>query len=596
MSLLLEREKQLRYRRIMRRRRRKVEGLGQQADENIERLLIRRLNRLVSVRRFVAAWTLLFILLIFATALQVRGLGGYHQVLKPAPGGVFSEGMVGTFTNANPLYATGAADGAVSRLVFSGLFTYSPDNKLVPDLAEKMEINAAETKYVVTLKRGVTWHDGQPFTAKDVVYTYQTIQNPDAKSSLLPSWQGIKVSSQDDQIVTFELPNPLSSFPYALVNGLVPRHLLEGIPAGQLRSASFNSSPVGTGPFRWKSVEVFGGNNNTREQRVTLSASNSYHLGPPQLDGFTIRTFRDEAPLIESFNNKEIIAMSGLGRLPQNADMDELVEYRVPLTSAVMAFFNNSRAILQDVKVRRALVQSIDRKQLIPQLERRDQIIESPLLPGQLGYDKTVSQLPYNPAEATALLEAAGWKQGADGVRTKGNQKLRLSFRSQNTHDYIMVAQYLQRVWGQLGVMVEVRYLEADELQSSIIANHEYDVLLYGISIGADPDVFAYWHSSQASLTSQGHLNLSEYKSQVADQALEAGRIRSNPTLRSVKYKPFLEAWRNDAPALALYQPSYLYVSRSDIYNLNTAGYNTSADRLNNVHQWMIREQKQDIQ
>jgi ABC-type transport system substrate-binding protein len=84
---------------------------------------------------------------------------------------------------------------------------------------------------------------------------------------------------------------------------------------------------------------------------------------------------------------------------------------------------------------------------------------------------------------------------------------------------------------------------------------------LYGISLGVDPDVFAYWDSSQASISSQGHLNLSEYKSKAADQALESARTRADAQLRVTKYKAFLTAWTNDAPALALYQPNMLYIS-----------------------------------
>jgi ABC-type transport system substrate-binding protein len=128
-----------------------------------------------------------------------------------------------------------------------------------------------------------------------------------------------------------------------------------------------------------------------------------------------------------------------------------------------------------------------------------------------------------------------------------------------------------------------VHYYSNDDIQKAVVPSHDYDILLYGISIGVDPDVFAYWDSSQASLSSQGHLNLSEYKSKAADQALESGRTRTDPELRATKYRGFLTAWANDVPALALYQPNSIYVSRGPVFNFERKAANTSADRFYNV-------------
>jgi peptide/nickel transport system substrate-binding protein len=222
-----------RFSRKLHRRRRSAVALGQQADEKIERLLIRRFDRLLTVRRFVFLWILLFVVLIMAGIMQTRNLSKYYQALKPVPGGLYTEGLVGNFTNSNPLYASGIADTAVSRLVFSGLFKYDTDNKLVGDLAQDFKLNENQRIYKVHLKHGLKWHDGKPFTADDVVYTYKTIQNIEAQSPLYSSWQGINVSKQDDYTVEFDLPNALSAFPYSLTNGIVPAHLLKKIPPEQ---------------------------------------------------------------------------------------------------------------------------------------------------------------------------------------------------------------------------------------------------------------------------------------------------------------------------------------------------------------------------
>jgi len=585
-----------RWLRVFKRRQRGAVELGQQADQQIERLLIRRFDRLVSVRRFVFLWLSLFILLFFCAIVQIRALAGYYQTLQPVPGGLYNEGLVGTFTNANPLYATGEADTTVSHLIFSGLFKYDDNNNLTGGLATSWSLDSSQTHYTVHLKRNVQWQDGRPFTAADVVYTYQTIQNPVAESPLYSNWQGITVSQLDKYTVVFSLPNALSAFPYSLVNGIVPAHLLQNIPPEQLRSASFNTNPVGTGPFTWKFVVVTGSDAASRQQRISLAAYNRYSSGRPKLDGFSVITFSDDQHMISAFQGKQLNAMSGLQQFPSQLSGDKSVQtYVTPLTSEVMGFFNNSRPMLNDVNVRRALVAGVNRSQLLASFEYPVIPANGPLLRGQLGYDSTITEAAYNLSAANQTLDQDGWVRAANGQRAKDGQPLALIMATQDTPEYTQVAQHLQSQWAKLGVKVTVRYYDGDDLQSSIIANHDYDMLLYGINIGVDPDVFAYWDSSQASVSSQGHLNLSEYKSAAADQALEAARTRADPTLRIPKYKTFLTNWVQDSPALALYQPNYLYITRGPVFGYERKADNSAVNRLNNVNDWMIRQERQDI-
>jgi peptide/nickel transport system substrate-binding protein len=139
---------------------------------------------------------------------------------------------------------------------------------------------------------------------------------------------------------------------------------------------------------------------------------------------------------------------------------------------------------------------------------------------------------------------------------------------------------------------VDVTLQSEEDMQSGTIPQHDYDVLLYGIAIGKDPDVFAYWHSSQADVRSQSRLNLSEFKNTVADESLEAGRTRVDPTVRSIKYRPFLDAWRDEAPAISLYQPRYRFVVRGTFEGFKSSEFNSAIDRYATVRDWMIRTDK----
>lgn len=586
----------MRYVRKLRRQRKSAAALGQQADEKIENLLIRRFDRLVTVRRFVFLWITLFLVLMLAGVYQIRGLSAYYQTLKPVPGGLYTEGLIGNFTNANPLYATGAADTAVSRLVFSGLFKYDSNNKLVGDLAKDYTLNDAQNRYTVHLKRNLVWHDKQPLTADDVIFTYKTIQDIEAQSPRYSSWQGIKVSKFDAYTINFDLPNPLSDFPYSMINGIVPAHLLKDIPPEQLRSAPYNTAPVGSGPFEWKFIEVIGNNPDDRQQRISLSSFKNYGGGEPKLDGFNLITFSDDQRMLKAFKSKQITAMSGLENVPEDLKADKNIQvYVTPLTASVMVFFNNSRAILNDASVRRALITGTDRSQLSSLFDEPVQLVDSPLLKNQLGYDRTLVQPGYNSEEAAQLLDKAGWVLGSDGIRYKDKQALTFIMSAQDSPNYTKTAQFLQRQWKKIGVKVQVQYYGREDLQSSVVSNHDYDALLYAINIGVDPDVFAYWSSSQASITSQGRLNLSEYKSAVADQAVEAGRTRSDPAIRTVKYKAFLTQWIKDLPAMGLYQSNYIYISRGPVFNYERKAANAGADRFFNVNDWMVRQKRQTV-
>lgn len=584
----------LRFRRIFRKRKKDAILAAEEAEQQLDRHFFRRLTRLSNVRRFVTGWILLLVLLTVSVGLQARSLGAYYQKIAPIDGGTLREGAIGTFTNANPLYAVSVVDGSIARLVFSGLFTHDSSNNLVPDLADKWEADSKGQVYTVTLRKNVVWHDGEPFSAQDVVFTYQTIQNPDAKSPLLASWQGVDVKALDDYTVQFSLPSPLASFPYSLINGIVPAHILKDTPVSQLRSVSFNAvSPIGTGPFVWKSVEVTGLSRDNRSEQVALRRNTSYHLGTPKIEQYVLRTFKDESAMTKAYDNKELTAMVGLDKVPIDIERDtSSVSYNIPMDGVVMSFFNTSSPVLADAKVRQALVYGTSRPEVIKQLGFTALTTTGPLLRGQVGYDPTIVQAAYDIGQAGKLLDEAGWRVTSDGSRKKADVPLTLRFVSQNVAEYAAIAQNLQKQWKALGIEVDVKIRPEEDMQADALTRHDYDVLLYGISIGRDPDVFAYWHSSQADVRSTSRLNLSEYKNKNADKALEAGRTRVEASLRAVKYKPFLVAWRDDAPAISLYQPRFLYIARTELVGFNTGRIGAAVDRLNNIQNWTVLQDK----
>lgn len=581
----------LKVRRVLRRQKRQLETVTAQADDDIDRHVLRRFGNLMAVRRFVLVWSVFLVLLGIGALWQVRAMDKHYLTTAPASGGTYREGIIGSLTNLNPLFATTSVDSAAARLIFSGLFKVAPSGKIVGDLAKSYSVSENEKVYTVKFKEGVRWHDGTDFSVDDVVFTYKSIQNADVRSPLYESWRGIGVKKIDDTTVEFTIPNTLSSFPYALTNGIVPRHLLAGVAAADLRSATFNNTkPVGTGPYKFTTLEIVGNNAENRQERLALAKNEDYFEPMQGPDNVVLQAYPNQEAMIEDFEARAIQSMVGLSSLPEEYAADESVKLvSVPLASAVMAFFNNSSPMLTDAKVRMALVQSVRTDELRGLLGYSAVAVDSPFLKSHFSYDPDITQQPFDPVNAAKLLDEAGWLQQTDGGRTKDGKPLKIRLVSQSLSEYAAIAQRLQQNWKEAGLDVEVILQPEEDIQSGAIARHDYDVLLYGISIGHDPDVFAYWHSSQMDPNAPTRLNLSEYKNDVADEALEAGRTRSDPSLRKVKYKPFLEVWRNDAPALAIYQPRFLMIVRGTFEGFEDGQLNIPTDRFFSIGSWKIR-------
>jgi peptide/nickel transport system substrate-binding protein len=280
--------------------------------------------------------------------------------------------------------------------------------------------------------------------------------------------------------------------------------------------------------------------------------------------------------------------MSGLDSVPASlVSNKKLQTYGMPLTAANMVFFNTSTTVLSDTAVRQALVQAANVNAVINGLGYPAIPVREPLLYGQLAFNSSFEQLPYNVLAADQELQSNGWLLNNNGFRYKAGQVLSFKLYADNDSESQYVTSVLAKQWKIIGVNAQVILEDNTDLQNTI-TYREYDALLYGISIGVNPDVYVYWGSNQQAV------NFSEYKSAVADDSLEAGRTRSNSALRVIKYEPFLQAWQQDAPALGLYQPRFIYLTREKVYGLSEHTINEANDRFDNVQNWEILRDKVD--
>jgi peptide/nickel transport system substrate-binding protein len=513
----------------------------------------------------------------------------YFETLKPIPGGIYNEGVLGTFTTANPIYASSDVDTTLSSLVFAGLFKYDNNNQLVGDLASSYAVNSKGDTYTVTLKPNLTWQDGQALTSKDVAFTMNLIENPDAQSPLFDSWQGINVSTPNTSTIVFKLPDDLASFPRQLTVGILPEHLLASIPPSEMSGANFNTvNPVGAGPFKWESISVTGDTPETAQEQIELIPFNQYVLGKPKLSAFVVHAYSDQSQLVADFKKGNLNGAEGLDQVPSGLASGDQAHSFI-FTAGAYVFFKTSEGILANQAARTALVESVNQQQIVSDLGYQTTAVTEPLLKGMLAYGTQYQQPTYNLAAAKQALTSGGWSQSSSGQWTRNGQNLSFTLTIADTPEYRMVADQLIKYWHILGANVNLQTLSTNSFTQDL-TTHSYDSILYAIAIGTDPDVFVYWDSSQADIRAAARLNLSEFSNSTADGALEAGRTRIDPTLRIIKYQPFLQAWQQQLPALGLYQPRLLYLTNGPIYGLGDQQINSNSDRLSNVANWEINE------
>lgn len=550
------------------------------------KFIIRRLDNLRDVRRHALGWIALVILLSGVAIWQSNVSSAQYSVTGPAEGGVYTEGVFGTVDNLNPIFAATPAERSASRLIFANLLSYDDKGDLVGELAQNWSMDSTGKVFTLTLRPDAKWHDGAAITADDVLFTFGLIKNADTRSPFYASWRNIGVDKVDDLTVRFTLPTVYAAFENSLVLGILPEHALKDVRPSELRTEPFNRAPtVGSGPFSFQSLSAIDAGHT--HYALRLVANPSYVLGPPKLAGFQLHAYKDREDLSKALRNQEVASISDptIAQL-KSIDTEKFKVVNAPLDNGVYAFLKNDSDILKDVKVRQALEMATDHNAITKLFNGTVQRLDGPLLPGQLGYRQDVHPPAMDLARANQLLDEAGWKRAGQGSRrVKDGQPLRLRLVSLSSGNYPALAEEIMSEWSKIGVEFDTTspLVKADDIQQNIILPRAYDVLIYEIAIGHDPDVFAYWHSSQAN---ERGFNLSDYKSPKVDDALDSARTRIEPALRDAKYRLFVQQWLADVPAIGLYRPSLVYVENKDVYTFDAHSLVDPSDRYFDVRYW----------
>lgn len=568
---------------------------------------LRRLARrwkLITVRKLLYLPHILNVhekrILLLLLIILVAGAGGlasrmYIRLTHPVPavGGSYSEGIIGEPHTINPIYASRDSDRDIARLIFSGLVTYQGNGEIEKDLADGYEISRDGKSYTVFLKKGVTWHDGKTLDADDVIFTVHTIQNPQYKSPLRANWQGVEVEKIDQYTVRFSLRSPYAPFIENLTQGIIPKHLWEGISPDQAVLHELNIHPVGSGPYRFSRLKQ---NSDGTLNWYAMARNKIYYREGPYIDTISFFFFETEEQMIQAWHRGDIdgfgpISLRRIAQLPR--DKVSILNLQMPRIFSI--FFNDKKApVFKDAKIRSAIARALDTRTIAAEATFGGAIAIDQILPqfrtGTSGDD--ITRYPYDPDAARRILEEAGWKEiNQDGIREKKvrqkgkteTQLLRVVLSTSDWPDLLRSAQRIKGMLKEVGIDVTVEQKSFSDLESSVIRTRNFELLLFGQVYGYEPDPFAFWHSSQ--IKDPG-LNIGLYASKKADKILEEARRSANQEERIKKYEEFIRIASKDIPAIPLYTQLYLYLLPADIQGVALSKIALPADRLNDVNIW----------
>lgn len=498
------------------------------------------------------------------------------------PGSSYREAAVGTPTMLNPLLATSRVDRDLSALIFSGLTRTAANGTVVPDLASSWKVEDDGKRYTFTLRDGVRWHDGQPFTANDVLLTIRLLQDPafPGDPATADFWRTVNVETPDQRTVICTLPRTYAPFLTYTNVGILPASKLAAVKAGDLANDPFNLQPVGTGPFAFAALD-------TSNVSVTLKRFDQYYGTKPQLAELHFRSYTSTSAALQAVAQGEA---DGISYIPPSAlesagSIAPVANIYGPSIAGYTAlFFNLKTPQLTVPEVRQALALAVNRDELVREgLHGWGTPGDSPILPSSWAYAQ--QQWPQNPQKAQILLDGAGWKMNAAGVREKDGQLLAFTLLIDNDPLRASVAQVLVQEYANIGIQLKVAAKSPQEL-AQMLATRHYDLALSGWEgLAGDPDPYQGWHSSQA----ETGYNFAGWANAAADKALEDGRLTTDEAKRKAAYADFQRIFATEIPSLILYYPQYHYAVSKKFSGPNADTLNTPSDRFRTIATWQVQ-------
>lgn len=524
-----------------------------------------------------------------------------EKVVTPTPepetvnkGGTVIESSFADAEILNPILSTDTASDHVEQMLFNGLVEINPaDLTVIPDLAERWEVSDDSKTFTFYLRQDVKWHDGEPFTARDVKFTYDMILSPDVNSPRRADLADIltpdEIVVQDDYTIAFQLSQVDASFlTTKAIYGIIPEHILGDLTPEELNSAEFNTlAPVGTGPFMFREW--------VKDDHVALVKNPNYFKGGPNIDFWYFKIVENQTVEFAQLQTGEVDYAEVAAALWEEAQQqDNLACTAFPQFNFLFYVYNLDPAkslLFQDVRTRQALLWALDRQAMVDSIVFGLADVANSTVP-PLSWAHNPDNEPlygYDVEKAKQLLDEAGWKdEDGDGVReahgvtgvtdgTKFSFEIHTNAGNQE-REQAMVA--MQQYWAQVGVEAKPTSIEWNALLAELTETYDYEMIVVGFNWDIDPDQKTMWHTDSYG----GGFNMNKYSNPELDKILDAALQTVNQDERQEYYYEMQHILAQDVPAPILY-----FRQGTGCWNTRLHGfeYNAVEPRWN-VQEWWV--------
>jgi peptide/nickel transport system substrate-binding protein len=455
----------------------------------------------------------------------------------------------------NPILANDTASSEIADWLFNGLFKYDKDGNPSEDLALSHTFES-KTKLIIKLKKNVKWHDGEEFTSKDVIFTYNTILNPKVFNSIKSNYKEVKsVKAIDDYTIEVIYKKAYFKALEIWMVGILPSHLLKD--EKNLMTSSFNKNPIGTGPYILKSFKV--------GQNIKLKANDNYFEGRPKIDELLYKFIPDTNTSFLFLKQKKL-DLAGLTPLQIDRQIDNNFKesfniIEKPSTSYSYVGLNLKNEKFKDIRIRKALSLAINRQELVDILFfGHGKVCNGPFLPGSFAYNDKVKPIIQDIPKAKKLLKELGYDK---------NNPFSFEIITNTGNDTrINAAQILQYQLSKAGINMKIRVMEWQAYLNTIVHPRNYEAILLGWSLALMPDAYPLWHSSS---DKTGRFNLVGYSNKEVDKLIEIGSTTIDRKKLGNIYKDIFKKITEDIPYLFLYIPNSITVINNEIKNVEPA-------------------------
>ena len=503
----------------------------------------------------------------------------------PTTGGVIREGIIGQPQYINPVLSfsndVNKPDRVLEYLIYPSLFKLGTGGNLENELVDNYTIGDNGKEYILKIKSGIKWDDNTPLTIEDIIFTIETIQNPNYSSPLNSALKGVSITRVDELTLKLNLNASYSPFVYNLTFGILPKHIWQNLEPSAFLLAKANLEPVGAGKFKYKSIQKKKDGNIAS---LTIEKNPNYFGKKPNIETFTLVFYSKEEDMVQDFKQNKLQAITQVKNKLDNSSNFQTNTLNIPQAFGII--FNIKDPLLSNKDIRQAISHSVNRDEIINSVLQG----EATAINGQLSpFNKFYVDTPveFNIDKAKQILDNANWKDvDGDGIREKDNQKAEFTMLVASGNKVDEVTKVLQTQIRSIGIQLNPQIIPFSELSANQIRNRSYQALFLGLGLNIYPDPYIYWHSSQ--ITNPG-LNLSQYANVNNDGYLETARTNTDVNVITSSLTQFQQQLANDVPAIFIYSPKYIYYTNPMIKNITLSTGNSSVDRYSSISDWYVK-------